>query len=415
MRLNDDTPDALALAAAAAEPSPIEAGDKDVGSKTAIVAVTLAGIGAFLNLYATQPILPLLAQLFHAGKSAVGMTVSGSTLGVALAAPIVGVLAERVGRRRVIIASTFVLAVPTLLAATSVTLPALIWWRFLQGVVMPGIFGVTIAYITEEWSASAVAKVMSLYVSGTVLGGFLGRVFTGFAATHSLIPNVRPSWHIGFIAIGLCDLVFGVLIWRWLPADRPGHASARRFNPIRHLRNKQLLATYAVGFSVLFSLVAVFTYITFHLAAPPFLLTPAQLSWLFVVYLVGLFVTPVAGVWTGRVGSRISLIVAVIAAMIGVSLTLVHSIPVILVGLVLCSSGVFVCQSASTSYIQRAAPEGGRASAAGQYVSFYYIGGSLAGVLPAYVWNHGEWTACVVLVLIVQAITIAIAASVWEN
>jgi predicted MFS family arabinose efflux permease len=415
LRLNDDTPDALALAAAATEPEPIAAGDKDLGSKTAIVAVTLAGIGAFLNLYATQPILPLLAKLFHASKSAVGMTVSGSTLGVAIAAPIAGALAEHLGRRRVIITSIFLLALPTMLAATSATLPALVWWRFLQGVLMPGIFGVTIAYITEEWSATAVATVMSVYVSGTVLGGFLGRVFTGFAATHTVLPHVRPSWHVGFIAIGVCDLIFGLLIWRWLPLDRPAHTVTRRFNPLHHFRNRQLLATYAVGFSVLFSLVAVFTYITFHLAAPPFELTPAQLSWLFVVYLVGLFVTPVAGVWTGRVGSRVSLIAAVFAAMVGVSLTLVHSLPIILLGLVLCSSGVFVCQSASTSYIQRAAPSGGRSSAAGQYVSFYYIGGSLAGVLPAYVWNHGEWTACVVLVLIVQAITIAIAATVWES
>ena len=60
--------------------------------------------------------------------------------------------------------------------------------------------------------------------------------------------------------------------------------------------------------------------------------------------------------------------------MIGVSMTLLHSLPLILIGLVLCSSGVFVCQSASTSYIQTAAPPGGRASAAGLYVTCYYAG-----------------------------------------
>ena len=124
---------------------------------------------------------------------------------------------------------------------------------------------------------------------------------------------------------------------------------------LRHLRNPRLVATYVVGFNVLFSLVAVFTYITFHLAAAPYLLTPAQLSSLFVVYLVGLIVTPLAGIGIGRAGSRPVLIVAVIASMIGVSMTLLHSLPLILLGLVLCSSGVFVCQSASTSYIQTAA------------------------------------------------------------
>ena len=133
------------------------------------------------------------------------------------------------------------------------------------------------------------------------------------------------------------------------------------------------------------------------------------------VYLVGLVVTPLAGAWIGRVGSRKALIAAVAVSMAGVALTLAHSLPIILVGLVLCSSGVFVCQSAATSYIHTAAPAGGRASAAGLYVTFYYVGGSVAGVVPGFGWSLGGWTACVVLVLIVQALTIGIAAGGWRE
>lgn len=388
-------------------------------SASGVVAVTLAGIAAFLNLYATQPLLPLFAQYFHASKSAVGMTVSGSTIGVAISAPLCGLLAERIGRKRVITWSTLLLAFPTMLAATAMTLPVLIFWRFLQGIVMPGIFGVTIAYITEEWPPANVARVMSIYVSGTVLGGFLGRVLTGFPATHRIIPGIEPSWHLGFIFIGICDLAFAGVIARWLPHDRKiAHVavpSRGGSNILRHMRNPQLLATYAVGFNVLFSLVATFTYITFYLAAAPYRFTPAQLSWLFVVYLVGLVITPLAGVWIARVGSRKALIAAVLVSMAGVTITLMHGIPWILFGLVLCSSGVFVCQSASTSYIQFAAPAGGRASAAGLYVAWYYIGGSVAGVLPGYFWDFGGWTACVVLVLVVQVITIATAGIAWKQ
>ncbi len=387
-------------------------------SATGVIAVTLAGIAAFLNLYATQPLLPMFAKYFGASKSAVGMTISASTIGVALSAPFCGLLAERIGRKRVIVSSTLLLALPTILAATATSLSMLIFWRFLQGVVMPGIFGVTIAYITEEWPPANVARVMSIYVSGTVLGGFLGRVFTGFPATHRIIPSIAPSWHLGFVFIGLCDLAFGIVIAKWLPRDRKtAHGSTPHRaggNILRHFRNPQLLATYAVGFNVLFSLVATFTYITFYLAADPYRFTPAQLSWLFVVYLVGLVITPVAGVWIGKVGSRTALVAAVIVSMIGVTITLFHGLPLILLGLVLCSSGVFVCQSASTSYIQFAAPAGGRASAAGLYVACYYIGGSVAGVLPGYFWDFGGWTACVVLVLLVQLITITIATVGWK-
>ncbi len=386
-------------------------------SAASTIAVMLAGIAAFLNLYATQPLLPMLVRIFSASKAAVGMTVSAATIGVAISAPFCGLIAERVGRRRVIVTATLLLAVPTILASTATSLPMLILWRFLQGLVMPGIFGVAIAYIAEEWPPARVASAMSLYVSATVLGGFAGRVFAGYAATHRIIPWIAPSWRLGFIVIAACDLLFGAVIARWLPRDhKPALAPPRTDGGMfRHLRNPRLVATYVVGFNVLFSLVAIFTYITFHLAAPPYLLTPAQLSSLFVVYLVGLIITPLAGIGIGRAGSRPVLIVAVIASMAGVSMTLLHSLPLILTGLVLCSSGVFVCQSASTSYIQAAAPAGGRSSAAGLYVACYYAGGSVSGVLPGFFWRFGGWTACVALVLVVQAITIAVAAFGWRE
>jgi predicted MFS family arabinose efflux permease len=326
-------------------------------------------------------------------------------------------IAERAGRKRVIVTATLLLTIPTVLASTATSLPMLIFWRFLQGLVMPGIFGVAIAYIAEEWPPVQVGRAMSLYVSSTVLGGFLGRILPGYAATHRIVASIAPSWRIGFLLIAACDLLFGLLIAYWLPRDRkPALAPARTDGGmLRHLRNPRLMATYAVGFNVLFSLVAVFTYITFHLAAAPYHLTPAQLSSLFVVYLVGLIVTPLAGIGIGRSGSRPVLIIAVIASMIGVSMTVLHSLPLILLGLVLCSSGVFVCQSASTSYIQTAAPAGGRASAAGLYVACYYAGGSVSGVLPGFFWRFGGWTACVALVLVVQLITIAIAAIGWRE
>ncbi len=414
---SDETADAVLAAGESASGEQISTVVSRDGADTrAVIAVTLAGIGAFLNLYATQPLLPLFEQIFHASKSEVGRTVSAATLGVALSAPFCGALAERVGRRKVIVLSTFLLALPTILAATASGLSQLVFWRFLQGLVMPGIFGVTIAYIAEEWPRHRVPQVMSIYVSGTVLGGFLGRIFTGVAATYHLVPYLAPSWRNGFAAIGAFDIVFGLLLWRWLPHDSPlPKGTHEGTNVSRHLRNPQLLATYAVGFNVLFTLVATFTYITFYLASPPFGLSSAQLSALFMVYLVGLVITPLGGVWIGRVGSRAALVGSVLAGIVGVLLTLIPNMLVILLGLVLCSSGVFVCQSASTTYIHRAAQSGGRASAAGLYVMFYYVGGSVAGVLPGMLWRYGQWKACVALVVFVQLVTVAIAGGIWNG
>ena len=47
-------------------------------------------------------------------------------------------------------------------------------------------------------------------------------------------------------------------------------------------RNRRLVATCAVGFCILFTQVAMFTYVTFHVAAPPYSLSTVALGWLFV-------------------------------------------------------------------------------------------------------------------------------------
>jgi predicted MFS family arabinose efflux permease len=391
-------------------------GTSNSNDTLAIIAVTLAAIGAFLNVFATQPLLPLFEQIFHASKAEVGRTVSVTTLGVALSATFWGALAERVGRRKVIVLSTFLLAIPTILTATSGSLTQVVIWRFLQGIIVPGIFAVTIAYITEEWPRSRVPRVMSIYICGVTLGGFLGRLLPGIATSHQLIPFVAPNWRNGFIAIGAIDVVFGFLLWCWLPHDSPPAAGAdNRTNIARHFRNPQLIATCAVGFNVFFSLVATFSYVTFYLAAPPFNLSPAKLGALFMIYLVGLIVTPLGGIWISNVGSRTALICSVGASILGILLTLMPNLLVIIFGLIICSSGVFICQTASNSYIQRIAQSGGRASATGLYVMVYYTGGGVAGVLPGLLWRYGQWKACVALIVFVQAVSVTIAGSIWKG
>jgi MFS family permease len=89
--------------------------------------VVLAGFAAFLDLYATQPILPLLARTFGSASLGVSLTITAPTVAVAIVAPFVGRLADRIGLRRVIVGSAFALTAATLLAATSSTLPQLIF------------------------------------------------------------------------------------------------------------------------------------------------------------------------------------------------------------------------------------------------------------------------------------------------
>ncbi|HEY7288953.1 MAG TPA: MFS transporter [Vicinamibacterales bacterium] len=375
------------------------------------VPVVLAGFAAFLDLYATQPLLPLLARTFDASAFAVGLTVTAPTIAVAIAAPAVGRLADQIGLRRTILTAAFALTITTALAATAQSLPTLVFWRFLQGVVTPGIFASAIAYVHEVWPAERAGRGTAWYMSGTVLGGFTGRAVAGIVAADT-------TWHVSFLALAAMNGAVALALWIWLPDDRSGaRKAAHRRTPepgsvAALFRNRRLVATFGVGYCVLFTQVAMFTYVTFHLAAPPYELSTVALGWLFVTYLLGAAVTPLSGIWVDRYGHRAGIASAMVIGAIGALMTLAPSLASIVVGLALCATGVFISQATTSGYIG-AVTARDRGLAVGLYSTFYYAGGSSGGALPAVVWARGGWPACVALVVAVQAIGAFVAVTQW--
>jgi predicted MFS family arabinose efflux permease len=384
--------------------------DDERSGAAARFGIGLAGFCAFLGVYATQPLLPTLERLFGVGKATAALTVSAPTIAVAVASPFAGLLAARLGHRRVIVAALFTLAVPTLLAATARSIAALVAWRFAQGLAVPFAYAVAVAFITEEWPAHGLGRAMSALIAGNVVGGFAGRVLSGAAVQWG-------GWRASFVVLGLLTAACACAAARALPRGGSPRIPAREAPPFRLgllAREPRLLATFAVGFNVLFTLIATFTYVTFHLAAPPFLLGANALSWIFVVYLAGALVMPFAGRWIDRVGSRRAISTALAGSVLGGALTLAPSLWFVELGLAAICTAVFVSQAASTSFLRIAAPPEARSAASGVYVSFYYLGGAVGGVLPAAVWRVGGWPACVALVAAVQLVTLAIAWRFWR-
>lgn len=372
-------------------------------ARAALAACFLAGVCTYLNMYCTQPLLPFLQRIFHASEIQVSMTVSATILAVALVAPIIGLMAESIGRKKVIVPCLYALTPVTMLVATSHSLQQLIFWRFMQGVFVPGVVAVMMAYIGEEFAGTHVGRAMSAYVSGTVLGGFGGRYISGVVA-HYL------RWEHAFLIIGVINLAGAVVVQYYLPKPkcfvraRDWHNSVAEM--FEHLHNVRLLAVYAMAFAVLFSLVGAFTYANFYLALPPYHLNSEQLGSIFFVYLLGVGITPLSGKFLDHYGMRPTAVGAFAMAGVGLLLTLMHPLPLIIVGLALFSSGIFIFQAVGT--VQTGIVAGkARSSAAGLYVTFYYVGGSLGAIVTGWTWVADGWRSCVFLLIGVAAIGLA--------
>ena len=374
------------------------------------LAIATSGFCAFVNLYTPQALLPELSQEFGVGAGEISWLMTAGTGAIALTAPFTGVLADMVGRKRLITAAMFAVVAPTLIMTMVASVPAFAFWRFVQGIMLPPIFTVAVAYIGDEWPAADVPRVAGIYISGTSIGGFCGRFIPGMLS--DLI-----GWRLAFSVVALLTLVAAIIVALTLPRERQfvrsGGLADSLKQMLRHLRDPQLVATYAIGFGVLFNFIATFTYVSFHLAAPPYLFSPTLLGALFLTYLASSPIVP----WVGRaiaLFGRRPFVLGVIALwIVGVLLLLAPPVSVIMTGLTLCAVCGMVCQAVSTGYVTLTAKEG-RSSAVGLYATSYYVGGSAGAFLGGLAWTFSGWGGCVATIVVMQVIIAIIVALMWR-
>jgi MFS transporter, YNFM family, putative membrane transport protein len=375
------------------------------------LAIATAGFTAFVNLYSPQALLPELSHEFGVGAGDISAMITAPTAAIALTAPFTGALADVLGRKRLITVTSFAIVVPTLIMALAWTVPQLVALRFVQGLLLPPIFTVAVAYVGDEWPPTEIARITGLFVSGSSVGGFFGRFATGAVAD-------LAGWRASFAAVALITLAGAIIVTIALPRERQfvrsgGFAASGR-QMIAHLANPRLLAIFAVGFGVLFNFIAAFTYVSFHLAGPPYYFSPTLLGALFATYLAGSFAVP----WVGRAvvlfGRRRFVLGIIGLWIVGALLLLAPPVTAIVVGLTICATCGMLCQAISTGYVITTAKEG-RSSAAGLYASSFYIGGSAGSFLVGLVWQAAGWTACVAAIVVALLVMAAIVATSWDR
>ena len=127
-----------------------------------------------------------------------------------------------------------------------------------------------------------------------------------------------------------------------------------------------------------------------------------------------MIVTPLAGRHIDRLGFMKSLLGALAISATGLLLTLLPSIFFVVVGLAVCSTGVFLCQSATIGSIARTVSEG-RSLATGIYYLSYYCGGAAGSWLAGLAFEGWGWSGSVATIALFQGIAATIVLFVWRE
>jgi predicted MFS family arabinose efflux permease len=370
----------------------------DPNARGALLRSFVIGLTAFLtlvDLFATQAILPSLARAYQVRPAAIGFAVNASTIGMAVAGLIVAFFSQHIDRRRGIVASLALLAIPTALLAVAPDLTTFTALRIVQGLFMSTAFTLTLSYLAEECSARDAAGAFAAYITGNVASNLLGRLMSAtLADTFGLAGN--------FYSFSALNLAGAVLVFFTLSRTAPMAPSglARRSQWsiwAEHAGNKALRVSFALGFLILFAFLGVFTYVNFVLARPPLALAPMTIGFVYFVFLPSIVTTPMAGAAVTRFGIRPTFIGALAAAGVGLALLVVPNVVAVLSGMVLVAAGTFFAQATTTGFVGRAATTD-RASASGMYLASYFLGGLAGAAALGQIFDRFGWTACVVAI-----------------
>jgi len=358
--------------------------------------IGLIGFLTLVDLFAAQAILPTLAVMYRVPPSAMGVAVNASTIGMAAAGLVVALLSHRLPRRGGIWVSLALLAIPTVLLAHAPDLATFTALRIVQGVFMSAAFTLTMAYLSEQNTGAATAGALAAYITGNVASNLVGRLVSSAVAAAAGVA-------VNFYVFAVLNLAGAALVWFTLqsaPAMAVAKAQMRRSAMSRiatHFGNRCLVASFGIGFFVLFAFLGVFTYVNFVLAGPPLRLEPMALGLVYFVFLPSMITTPLAGTVANRFGPRPTFYASLSLAGAGLPLLLASSIVPVIAGLAMVGVGTFFAQATATGFVGRAARTD-HAAASGIYLASYYLGGLAGAAVIGQVYDRAGWPAAVLVI-----------------
>ena len=201
---------------------------------------TVIGLCAFvamldgLDLQSIGLAAPAMGAQLHIAPQAFGMVFSAALAGLALGAFLLGPVADRVGRKRVLVAATFCFGVFTLATAYAGNLPELLTCRFLTGFglggAMPSFISLGSEYVPKTRRTAVVSLLWAGFPLGGVVGGLLGsRIIPAYGwQSIFLVGGVLPVLLSIILAIALPESV-SFLVATGKSRDRIGRTLRRIF------------------------------------------------------------------------------------------------------------------------------------------------------------------------------------------
>lgn len=205
------------MTAAAAPAPPAMSRFQHVALTIAVMTGTLMQV---LDTTIANVALPHMQASLGVTQETVNWVLTSYIVASAIAIPITGWLADRVGRKRLFVTSVIGFTIASLLCAAVQNLPQMVLFRAMQGVTGAFITPLAQAVLFDINPPSKHARAMALFGGGIMIGPILGPVLGGWL-TESF------NWRWVFLVNLPVGVLCTIMLLRFLPRTR---ATTRRFD-----------------------------------------------------------------------------------------------------------------------------------------------------------------------------------------
>jgi predicted MFS family arabinose efflux permease len=208
--------------------------------KNLLIIFTVSLI-TFLVLASIPPAFPKIIQALNVPPQKIGLLISVFSFPSLVLGPLVGVLADRIGRKKILVPSLVLFGIAGTACAFARDFNLLLWFLFLQGIGGASMHSLTIALISDLYSGTR----------RTTAIGYNTSIITASMAIYSIIGGALAvmGWSYPFL-LSLAAIPVALLVWFGLKNPEPigeKPLNVNLLNALKSLRNRQLAGLFIVS------------------------------------------------------------------------------------------------------------------------------------------------------------------------
>lgn len=351
-------------------------------------------------MYATQPLQPLLAQKFDISITQASQFTAVIMFFLAISPIVYGYILEKVCAKKMLSIASFILLITNIFLAMSSTYEAFFTFRIIEALVIPAILTALMSILANT-NKENIKFNMSIYVASTVLGGLVGRIFSGFIATYFSYEFVFYSLSLG--------LFISLILIQKLSYEGDAKVVKPKLNDIvTILKDKRFLLVYFLMFCMFFVFAGVLNVLPFRVKDISSNVTEFQISLLYLGYGMGILVSLFSKKIIAFFKNEINTILAGVCFFLFITFFLVtQDIVILFIMLFLFCIGMFTVHTVSTGLANSLKDEQ-KSLTSGMYLSFYYIGGASGSIIPSIIYDYYGWNIMIYSLIFILSIVLFI-------